>query len=216
VDKRTPIPRRLRFEILRRDGYTCRYCGASAPDMPLTVDHVIPVALGGADEPANLVTACKDCNAGKTSTSPSEGIVEDVAADALRWAKAMEAATQLHRMDRQLADGVLDRFRTTWNQWTHEHVVKEGKHVYTAGKGMVHKGRVTERRTFELPSDWRGSIDRLVVAGLPPETFRRLIDLALGGNRVKDRFRFFCGCAWNIVSDLQEQARRLVENDEVR
>jgi 5-methylcytosine-specific restriction endonuclease McrA len=34
-----PIPRRLRFEILRRDGHTCRYCGAQAPDVPLTVDE---------------------------------------------------------------------------------------------------------------------------------------------------------------------------------
>lgn len=56
------VSKRIRFEVLRRDNYTCRYCGGSAPDVKLTVDHVMPVALG---DPTNLVTACKDCNAGK-------------------------------------------------------------------------------------------------------------------------------------------------------
>ena len=63
------VTKRVRFEVLRRDNHTCRYCGASAPDTTLTVDHVTPVALGGSHDPSNLVAACKDCNAGKASTS---------------------------------------------------------------------------------------------------------------------------------------------------
>lgn len=53
------------FEILKRDGYRCRYCGRSARVVLLEVDHVIAVAAGGPDDPDNLVTACGDCNAGK-------------------------------------------------------------------------------------------------------------------------------------------------------
>src|SRR6185369_3226628 len=60
------VSKRLRFEILRRDNHTCRYCGRSAPEVKLTVDHVKPEALGGRTEPDNLVAACSDCNAGKT------------------------------------------------------------------------------------------------------------------------------------------------------
>lgn len=64
-----PNPRsmslRLRFEILKRDAFTCQYCGAKAPRVSLQVDHVVPVARGGASEPDNLVAACIDCNAGK-------------------------------------------------------------------------------------------------------------------------------------------------------
>lgn len=70
------VSKRLRYEILRRDNHTCRYCGASAPDVPLRVDHVTPVALGGTDEPSNLVTSCEPCNSGKTSTI--EGFVADI------------------------------------------------------------------------------------------------------------------------------------------
>jgi hypothetical protein len=73
------VSKRLRYEILRRDSYTCRYCGASAPDVPLRVDHVTPVALGGADHPSNLVTSCEDCNSGKSSTIA--GLVADVLSD---------------------------------------------------------------------------------------------------------------------------------------
>src|SRR5690606_28167154 len=91
------VSRRIRFEILRRDGHTCRYCGASAPDVKLTVDHVIPVALGGGDEASNLVTACQPCNAGKSSTSPDQSLIEDVDERALLYASALEMAAQIRR-----------------------------------------------------------------------------------------------------------------------
>lgn len=66
---RTPIAPRLRFEVLRRDGFRCTYCGRTAAQgAELHVDHVIPVASGGPGELDNLVTACSDCNLGKSST----------------------------------------------------------------------------------------------------------------------------------------------------
>lgn len=75
------VSKRLRYEVLRRDNHTCRYCGATAPDVPLRVDHVTPVALGGTDTPDNLVTACEPCNSGKSSTI--EGFVAAVSARAV-------------------------------------------------------------------------------------------------------------------------------------
>lgn len=64
---RSPNPRwfALRFEILERDEYTCRYCGRSAPSVPIEVDHVVAVAEGGTDDPENLVACCWSCNRGK-------------------------------------------------------------------------------------------------------------------------------------------------------
>lgn len=55
----------LRFAVLTRDNYTCRYCGAKAPDVKLHVDHAQPKAKGGRDTLDNLVTACQACNLGK-------------------------------------------------------------------------------------------------------------------------------------------------------
>lgn len=58
----------LRFQVLARDKFCCQYCGRSAPDVKLQVDHIKPVAGGGTNDPKNLVTACAECNIGKGST----------------------------------------------------------------------------------------------------------------------------------------------------
>lgn len=57
---------KLRFEILKRDGYKCKICGLSSNDgTELHVDHIHPIANGGKTEANNLQTLCKDCNLGK-------------------------------------------------------------------------------------------------------------------------------------------------------
>ena len=57
----------LRFEVFRRDSYTCQYCGRRAPEFPLHVDHIIPWSKGGKTEIKNLLTACRECNLGKSN-----------------------------------------------------------------------------------------------------------------------------------------------------
>ncbi|MBN1536038.1 MAG: HNH endonuclease [Anaerolineales bacterium] len=52
-------------EILRRDNFTCQYCGQRVTN--LTIDHVIPRHLGGEHSWDNLVTACPACNHRKGS-----------------------------------------------------------------------------------------------------------------------------------------------------
>lgn len=51
--------------MFKRDHFTCVYCGRSAPEVVLHVDHVLPVSEGGTNDIGNLVTACADCNLGK-------------------------------------------------------------------------------------------------------------------------------------------------------
>lgn len=68
MSKRRAIPKGVRFRVFERDGYRCRYCGLEgSPDNPLHVDHVTAVANGGSNAEANLVTACRSCNLGKSS-----------------------------------------------------------------------------------------------------------------------------------------------------
>lgn len=57
--------KRLRFEVFKRDYFTCQYCGAQPPAVVLVVDHVVPVAAGGENGIDNLVTSCEPCNQGK-------------------------------------------------------------------------------------------------------------------------------------------------------
>lgn len=70
--QRKPIKSGKRFDIFRRDSFTCLYCGRRPPDAILQVDHVIPVANGGNEEDTNLVTSCRDCNLGKAAKSLDE------------------------------------------------------------------------------------------------------------------------------------------------
>ena len=60
------ISKMERFEVLKRGGFRCHYCGRGAAEVTLDVDHVIPVCLGGTNAPDNLVAACTACNLGKT------------------------------------------------------------------------------------------------------------------------------------------------------
>jgi len=72
---RDPLPAQLRFRILARDGFRCRYCGrpGNAPGVVLHVDHVVPVAAGGTTIEDNLLTACEECNLGKGTRTVLRG-----------------------------------------------------------------------------------------------------------------------------------------------
>ena len=186
------ISRRLRYEVLRRDSYTCRYCGAKAPDVKMTVDHVVPVALGGTDEPANLVAACGDCNGGKTSSSPDAPLVADVAADALRWSQAMAAAAGEMLAK---ASGDVDaraHFEHVWSRY----------------------GSGPKREPLPKDPGWQNTVDNLLRAGLPMAVLEECVEVAMGQRRVsaENVFRYMCGVAWRKVRELRERAGELVQD----
>lgn len=61
------IRKGVRFDVMKRDGYRCQLCGASAKDgVRLEIDHKVPVAKGGTADPSNLWVLCRPCNAGKS------------------------------------------------------------------------------------------------------------------------------------------------------
>lgn len=69
----------LRFAVLERDGFQCVYCGVGAM-LRLHIDHVRPQCLGGADDYYNLVTACEDCNLGKSGCELSPASLRHIRA----------------------------------------------------------------------------------------------------------------------------------------
>lgn len=91
MSKRKPLSKKVRFEVFKRDGFTCQYCGAHPPNVVLEVDHIEAVARGGTDDEGNLITACFDCNRGKAARDievAPESLVE-------RGARVAEAEEQL-------------------------------------------------------------------------------------------------------------------------
>lgn len=101
----------LRFEVFKRDAFTCRYCGKQSPEAILEVDHVLAVANGGIDEIENLVTPCYECNRGKgvrmLSDIPPESDVHE---------KAIAIAEQ----ERQIAE---------LNYWRNKQLERENEEI---------------------------------------------------------------------------------------
>lgn len=58
--------------LFRRDENLCLYCGEQFGERALSRDHVQPLAQGGQDTWANVVTACKRCNNHKGSLTPEQ------------------------------------------------------------------------------------------------------------------------------------------------
>src|SRR5688500_16309723 len=61
------MPHRLRDIVARRARYRCEYCRAPEAlfNSSFEVEHVVPRALGGADDLTNLALACRACNGSK-------------------------------------------------------------------------------------------------------------------------------------------------------
>lgn len=184
------VSKRLRFEVLRRDNHTCRYCGGTAPDVMLTVDHVVPMALGGSDEPSNLVAACRDCNAGKSSTPVDAQLVDDVAQDALRWARAMEQVAELRKSDRNARIATKFWFTGVWNNWTN-----------------------WRDETFELPDEALDSIIRFLSSGLDKPQMEELVRVAMR-SQSPNKWRYFCGCCWNRIRQNADMAAEILNGED--
>jgi hypothetical protein len=174
------VSKRLRFEILRRDKNKCRYCGRSAPGVALAVDHVIPIALGGGDEPANLVTACQDCNGGKSSASPDATVVADVSQDAVRWSAAIRQAAEENRLHDNTP--VYEAVVSAW----------------------------TSYRRNQIPADYRETIEQFLQAGLSAEDIVEMARVADAKPSVYNRWAYFCGCCWTRIRTLQERATEIL------
>jgi len=104
------VRKSIRFEVFKRDGFRCRYCGASPIREPLTIDHVLPRSKGGTDEAENLVTACWSCNSGKSDTLLSESkLGKTMPPEALReQAKQMRALLRAQKAVQKARDEVAE------------------------------------------------------------------------------------------------------------
>lgn len=182
------VSKRTRFEVLRRDNHTCRYCHAT--DSPLTVDHVTPVSLGGTDDPANLVAACRDCNAGKSSSTPDAALVAQVTDDAVRWATARMEAARMFDQERAERRARVSALRDAWIEW--------------AGDDC------------NLPDDWETKVGSWVDQGLSMERVLEAFKIAKRRPNVAPwgMFAYMCGIVRNWIADLEQRTQDLLDSAE--
>ena len=180
------VNRRLRFEVLKRDGFRCQYCGLESREgAGLVVDHVIPVALGGADDANNLVACCRECNSGKSSTKLPDATVERVTAAAVEHAEAISMDAARRKQDWEQRGGIVESFRKSWDAWT-----------YPNAHG--------QERTYTLPPNYRQTIVKLAARGLGPFDFEELVEVAML-SQATDRFRYFAGRCWKRLDQIEER-----------
>ena len=70
MSKRKTISKKVRFEVFKRDSFTCQYCGTET--RKLTLDHIMPRSRGGSHVWENVVSACISCNHRKAGSTPRE------------------------------------------------------------------------------------------------------------------------------------------------
>lgn len=71
--RRKQLPWATKARIFERDKNRCWYCRMVIHDLRVrTVDHFLPVSVGGNDSGDNLVTACDRCNTKKGNALPHE------------------------------------------------------------------------------------------------------------------------------------------------
>lgn len=188
------ISKRMRFEILRRDNHTCRYCGQTAPDVKLAVDHVLPTALGGTDDPNNLVTACTDCNNGKTSTSPDSELVADIDNHTLLMQAAYAKAVEARNKKRTHVGARINSAIDYWNEVAPTY--------------------------YQAPIDAKGTLRHCFRMGITLDDVEEAMDIALGRDSIhwKVKWSYFRGIIRNYLKELEESAKDIFaqENPELQ
>lgn len=180
MTKRKAISKKIRFDIFKRDGFKCMYCGAHPPSVLLHVDHIKPVADGGGNEVDNLVTACEPCNLGKGArllSSVPATLAEKSAAVAEREEQLLGYQVILEAKRDRIDDEV----------WRVAEAIKTG----SSSQGINRQ--------------WASSIsmfnERLGVHEVLEAADIALARFSSGG---KQTFLYFCGVCWNRIRKQEE------------
>jgi hypothetical protein len=120
---RIALTKKTRFEVFKRDSFTCQYCGCSSPNVVLNVDHISPVSEGGDNNLLNLITACFGCNAGKSDRKLDDSAVVQKQIDQLKEINAKSEQIKmiaewrrgLRSADDESLSVISEHLSTTWN-----------------------------------------------------------------------------------------------------
>lgn len=177
----------LRYQVLRRDGYKCRYCGISADETKLVVDHVYPDSLGGETKAENLASACVPCNGGKAATPPDAAFVAQVEKDTEKWAAAVREVAAKAETAREGQEHHQELFQKAWATYADQR-----------GHG------------YNLPAGWRNAINTYIAGGLTDFELAGLLDSVMERPGIEDRFSYFCGAARKRAKERHNEAADLI------
>jgi hypothetical protein len=162
---RISLSKKVRFEVLKRDSFTCEYCGRKAPNVLLHVDHIKPISKGGTNDILNLVTACEDCNSGKSNRELSDTtVIEQRRKQSEELQKRLEQKEMLIKWQEELTNiekQTIKRISKFWNNLiTPYKLNKTGekeliKLIHKFGESEVMEAmRIATRQYLEYDGDY--------------------------------------------------------------
>lgn len=169
---------RARFEIFKRDDFTCKYCGRRSPDVVLEVDHIHPVSKGGTDDEMNLITSCWECNRGKSDVPLAEAMTGSDPHD--KALEILERERQLQEYNHVLAAARERREEESWQlvrYWQFEKGERDEKNLTSIG--------TQDYRWLFSALEW-----------CPKEVIVGFMDIALQRNMTKN-LRYVAACCRN-------------------
>lgn len=137
MGNRKSISKSIRFEVFKRDKFTCQYCGGKAPDVVLEVDHIHPVSKGGGNDLVNLITSCKSCNSGKKDRVLSDETVvgkQRLQLEELQEMKEQRVLMSLWRME------LLEEKEEEWKDavcYFNMVIQRTGRHLNENGESKI-------------------------------------------------------------------------------
>lgn len=182
--ERKPISKKMRFEVFKRDKFTCQYCGAQAPEVVLEVDHIVPISQGGTNDIMNLVTSCFDCNRGKGKKVLSD---DSTVKKAKRQADMMQERKEQVEMIAEWQQEMLHVSETELD--TLDDLIQ----IFYPESGLTDHGRAKYRRLIKRFS-------YLVVYNALEKALTTYSDLARADEKVG-------GICYNISSDFDKKRK---------
>lgn len=179
--ERKAISTRTRFEIFKRDGFKCQYCGGHPPKALLHVDHIVPVAEGGGNDKDNLVTACATCNLGKGAV-PLTLVPESLQEKAARVREAEKQLRGYHKVMQAARD------RREDDAWRVAQIFVD----QFSRDGSIRKDWIQSIRMFLDRLDVFECMDAMAIA------------VAKKPWAASTCFRYFCGICWTKIREGAE------------
>ena len=172
--QRKSLGKKLRFNVFKRDAFTCQYCGSKPPSVVLEVDHIHPVSQGGDDSIDNLITACFDCNRGKSSgllSAVPQGL-EDRAEQLREKHEQIKAYERLLKSIKRKEEANIDKVEEVFRNYF---------------PGFIFSA------TFR--DSVRGFLEKLVVTEVEAAMQKACIKI----NDRSQAVKYFCGICWNMI-----------------
>lgn len=166
------IGKKVRFEVFKRDGFCCVYCGSSPAESELEVDHIIPKCKGGSDDIANLATSCFKCNRGKSGTQ-------------LTSVKSSQLSERNSNIATRLAMAQSERIKAVEEFTRHfSWLISEIERTWKTRLSFAKERSV---KTFLRKLDAMDVMDSAEVANQK--------------RKGEDRWKYFCGICWNKIRE---------------